>query len=223
MPICSTSLASALVKLAAISSRPALAETSKESSKPEPATVRVSEPAPSFNDVVAETADSGIHHERVVACAAAQDVVASASVDEVVSGTADDGVAVEAADELRLRQGAVGFVECDDVAVVAAAEHFDEPRVSDGRGVTDWIGTSPLLTRIVPAASRLMVTVLTVASPVVVGASVIMPPPPPVSSVTLTFSKPSTAENVAVTAGKTRRSSSSRPLSPTRRTCRDGR
>jgi hypothetical protein len=42
------------------------------------------------------------------------------------------------------------------------------------------------LTRIVPAASRLMVTMLTAASPAVVGAPRMMPPP--VSSVTLTVS-----------------------------------
>ena len=50
-----------------------------------------------------------------------------------------------------------------------AAGHVISPVLATV-GVSPTIGTSPLLTRIVPAASRLMVTVLTDASPVVVGA-----------------------------------------------------
>src|SRR3954447_13659412 len=60
------------------------------------------------------------------------------------------------------------------------------------------------MTRMVPAASRLTMMVLSCASP-------------------LTVKTLSAAENVAVTAGRTRRSSSLRPVSSTRGTRRDGR
>ena len=140
--------------------------------------------------------------DLVVAVAAGEDVVAGAAEEQVGAALAQQGVVARlrrrawslplpagervvagAAEQLRLRQGAVGLVEGDGV-VAALAEDLDQAVLATV-GVPPRIATAPPLTRIVPAASRLTVMVLSMASPMM-------------------LSMPAAGMKVAVTAGTAR-------------------
>ena len=109
--------------------------------------------------------------QRVVAVAAEQEVVAALAEKRIVAGlpeqhvaarAAGDGVVAGAAEQVGARQRAVGFVEGDGV-VAALAEDLDQAGIGDG--AVPPMTTAPPLTRMVPAASRLTVIVLSSASP----------------------------------------------------------
>ena len=131
-----------------------------------------------------------------------QGVVAGLAEEHVVARAAGQGVVAGAAEEVRGRQRPVGLVE-RDLVVAGLAEDLDEPGVGDRRRAAldrDGAAVDEDLPGGVAADDD--VVVLGIAED---------------------RQHPCAAENVAVTAGKIRRSSSSRPVRSTRRTRRDGR
>ena len=117
-----------------------------------------SSPSPPVSDVVAVAAE-----QEVGAALAEQGVVAGLAEELVVARAAGQRVVAGAAEEVGVGQCAVGLVESDGV-VAALAKHLDQGGVGDRR-LAAQDGHGAAVDQDFPAASRLVVIVLSRASP----------------------------------------------------------